>query len=101
MGVGGCAAQTRPLVNPSFPLTMADARAALDEAAAHPKPLERPLVILGGFLDPGLGGLAVGGAIRRHVADERIVTVSFLFCRSFDECRERVIESVDRAFPTS
>ena len=51
----GCAAEPAG-VNPSFPLTVEKGRADLVRMAKDPRPLDRPLVILRGFADPGLGG---------------------------------------------
>ncbi len=89
-----------PSSNPTIPLTTAEARAALDDVAQHRKPLDRPLVILGGYLDPGVGGAAVSSIVRQHIRDDRVITISFIFCTSFAECRGRVIAEVDRAFPS-
>src|SRR4051794_368235 len=95
----GCASE-RENLNPSFPITIEQGRAELERMACDPRPLERPVVILGGFLDPGIGALAVGSELRKCVRDPRIVSVNFLFCDSFDACRQRVVDAVDRAFPT-
>ena len=99
MLVAGCAATPKG-GNPSFALTVEEARADLARMAKDPRPLRRPVVILGGFADPGIGGLAVGTEIRKYLRDPQVVCVSFFFCDSFDGCRQKVIEAVDRAFPT-
>jgi pimeloyl-ACP methyl ester carboxylesterase len=93
---GACA---KPRVNPSFNLSQSQARAVIRQMKDQPKPLERPLVILGGFSDP------IGAPIFRAIcddlfADRRIIAVSFADCTSFAQCRARVIAAVDRAFPT-
>src|ERR1044072_8005800 len=98
LALAGCAAGPE---NPSFPLALKQARSAIASMRDAPMALQRPLVILGGINDPGLGGLAVGTEMRRMFDDRRIVAVSFTFCGSFEECRRKVIEEVDRAFPTS
>ena len=96
----GCAAKPKD-VNPSFPLTPERAQEDLDRIAKAPQPLRRPIVILGGFADPGFGGLVVGNDLRHYLPpDAKIVTVSFTFCDSFAACRDRVIAAVDREFPT-
>lgn len=92
----GCAAP----VNPSFPLTVSDAKAALREMEATPKPLARPLVLLGGYHDPGFGTYVWRNEVRRWARDPRIVEVSFPLSRDFDQCRREVIAAVDEAFPT-
>jgi len=87
------------LRNPSFPLTTAGAEQALAEMAADPQPLERPLVIIGGFADPGLGT----GALRRGLApcfqDPMLLAINLDGVDSFDEARARVIASVLAVFP--
>src|SRR5438034_5555155 len=100
MLTAGCASLPKD-TNPSFPLTVEQAREDLRRMANDPRPLRRPVVILGGFIDPGLGGWAIGGELRHYLPrDAKIISVSFLFCDSFDACRRRVIGAVDRAFPT-
>src|SRR5678815_2455129 len=44
-----CAAKPE---NPSFPISFSDAQKAVNEMRADPRPLARPLVIVGGFGDP-------------------------------------------------
>lgn len=92
----GCAAPA----NPSFPVSMADAKAALREMEAAPKRLARPVVLLGGYHDPGFGALVWRHEVHRWAKDARIAEVSFPFSRDFDQCRREVIAAVDRAFPT-
>jgi pimeloyl-ACP methyl ester carboxylesterase len=94
----GCAV---PPFNPSFPIATADAKHLLEEMEKDRKPLARPLVILGGYLDPGLGSWWVGRRLRRVVADERILEVEFFFASTFDECRAKLIDAVEAAFPSA
>ncbi|MHC4990923.1 MAG: lipase family alpha/beta hydrolase [Planctomycetota bacterium] len=95
----GCSAD-EPL-NPSFPLTMADAQEAMREMRDEPVPLQRPLVIAGGIHDPGF---APAGLRRRLGAvtngDHPIIEVSFLGEWTFDACRSRLIRAVDAAMPS-
>ena len=93
----GCTAPT----NPSFPVTVGEASAALREMEATPKRLARPVIVLGGYHDPGFGALVWREEVRRWAKDPRIIGVSFPFHRDFDQCRRDVIAAVDRAFPTS
>src|SRR5438309_438158 len=93
----GCAAQP---ANPSFPITYDDADKAIDEMRAHPKPLTRPLVVIGGFLDPNVSPPLFAHRFRTLTGEGTIVPVSVGLCGSFDECRQKVIDAVDRACPT-
>ena len=96
LGVGGCA---RDSVNPSFSVSRADARQALDAMASDGKRFERPVVVLGGYLDPGLGSVAMGGALRRVAGGQRVIGVSFVFDGGFDRCRRDVVSAVEAAWP--
>src|SRR5256885_13649623 len=66
--VSGCAA--RP-VNPSFAISNDQAREALRAMAAQPKPLNRPLVIVNGYDDPGMGSLLVRWQLDPVIRDRR------------------------------
>jgi hypothetical protein len=94
----GCA--TKP-VNPTFAVTTDQAEHALDEMKQQPKRLQRPVLIIDGYNDPGIGSAIVRKKIVEATGDKRIVTVSCASCRTFDECRKRVTDAVDRAFPTA
>jgi hypothetical protein len=94
----GCATHAP---NPSFNVSNDDARAALREMKHDAKPLPRPLVILGGLDDPGVATMVLGDDFREITGDDsRVIGVSFFFCGSFDGCRKRVIDAVDKAFPS-
>jgi hypothetical protein len=92
----GCAAPA----NPSFPVSPAEAQAALKAMAAAPKPLPRPVLVLGGYHDPGLGTFVWRSEVRKWAKDATLIEVSFPFDRDFDQCRRDVIAAVDRACPT-
>jgi pimeloyl-ACP methyl ester carboxylesterase len=88
--------QTR---NPSFPATLAEARCDLKRMRAEPRALERPLVVLGGYLELGLSQAVLKARFHRLTGDDRIAGVPFTLCKSFDGCRRRAIAAVERAFP--
>lgn len=92
----GCAAPT----NRSFPVSVLDAQRVLGAMRTEPKPLARPLVVLGGFGDPGFAAGNLRAEFHKLTGDERVIGVAFLFCGDFDKCREHVIKAVDQAFPT-
>ena len=86
--------------NPSFDVNYAEARAMLAADAAHPRPLQRPLLIVGGFLDPGVAPASLANQFRQLSGDPRITTSVLAFCFDFDQCRRRIVKDVDAAFPT-
>ncbi len=98
LAAGGCSADDP--MNPSFPLSVADARDEWRVMMENPRPFARPLVILGGIYDPGFVAPATARDLRKITTeDARIVTVSFLMTADFDACRARAIRAVDAAWP--
>src|SRR5687767_8443131 len=95
--LSACAARPE---NPSFPVSFAQAAKAVDEMRAQPRPLSRPLVIIGGFGDPNVSPPLFKNHFKSISRDSQIITVSLCFAQSFDECRRKVIEAVDRACPS-
>lgn len=94
--LAGCS--MRP-ANPSFPISTAAAERDLQRMSADPKPLVRPLVVVSGFLDPGIAALSLQSQFRDVTGDSRIGAISLFECMSFEACRRKVIDVVDRAFP--
>lgn len=88
-------------VNPSFSITPERARQVLSDAAAHPKPLDRPLLIVSGFMDPGFAAWGLCHDFREYTHDSRVISVSLDFGIDEDEYRRRIIDAVDKAFPSS
>jgi len=98
--VVGCASRS----NPSFPLTTAEAKAALRQMREDPRPLERPVVVAAGLLDPGFDVQRIAGSLRRvSTGDDMVTSVTFmsLTTDSFDGCRDYLIERVEQAFGTT
>jgi pimeloyl-ACP methyl ester carboxylesterase len=94
----GCMPQ---MVNPSFPVTQAQARDDIAQMQKNPKPLDRPVVIIGGFLDPNFSSHFEACFFRGVSRDPKIITISLFTCATFAECRQRIIEHVDKAFPST
>jgi pimeloyl-ACP methyl ester carboxylesterase len=93
----GCAPQP---VDPAFAISAASARADLKRMAAHPIALERPLVVISGFMDPGIAAISLRNQFFNVTGDRRIATISLFECFSFEQCRQKIIGVVDRAFPS-
>src|SRR3954469_26056830 len=98
--LSGCAS-SRAAPNPSFSTSLDDAQGVLDTVRHDPRPLDRPLVLVGGFADFGIGPFLLDGELRELVRDRRIIRVQCGTDTSFQECRRRVIEAVDSAYPNS
>jgi len=99
MLIAGCAKQP---VNPSFAVSKADAGRAIKAMAKEQKPLERPVVVLGGYQDIGLGPATFLPKFREAIRgdDNRLVSVTYFFSGSFDDCRHEVIKAVEKKFPS-
>jgi pimeloyl-ACP methyl ester carboxylesterase len=94
----GCA---RPAVNPSFPVSLDDARDLLREMDEHAKPLERPVVVLGGIHDPGFAAPSFRRRLLRATDENaQVIAVSFLTAFDFESCRRRLIDAVNRRWPS-
>jgi hypothetical protein len=87
--------------NPSFPLKMADAKLAWKQMKNDPKPLDRPVIVLGGIYDPGIVAEHVAHELREIATpDAQVISLTFFEIHSFDHCAQKLIDAVDRAFPT-
>ena len=98
LAASGCAA---PATNPAFGVSVPEARAELRERQEHKVHLERPVIVLAGYLDPGVGVARTAAMLRKAVEPEDwVVEVPFFSVRTFDACRARVITKVINRFGT-
>ncbi len=97
MFLAGCA---QP-VNPSFAVTSSQAHEALRQMEGDPKPLDRPLVIVGGIFDPDISPRYCSFLVNKFACDAKIIPVGIGFCGSSEECRQRIIAAVDKAYPST
>jgi pimeloyl-ACP methyl ester carboxylesterase len=67
---------------------------------ADAKPLDRPLVLVGGYHDPGIGAALLRWELDPLIADRRVIAVCLLSEPTFDDCRRSIIKAVERAFPS-
>lgn len=62
--------------------------------------LERPVVVIGGWADPGFGATHVAKYIRKHSGDDRVIAVHPGYHLSFDAARRSVTRTVEKHFPS-
>ena len=91
----GCASDP---VNPSFPTQLDAAKDDLKRIEASPQPLDRPLVVISGFLDPGISSSWLKAEFSALTTDRRIVAVDLFDCGTLQECREKIVKAVDKSF---
>ncbi len=95
MGVlAGCAGPQ----NPSFPLSVKGAKDVLKQMKEDPKPLDRPLVLVAGYGDPGVVDKYLKDHMTPALADERVAHIAFGGVKTFEECRRKLIRLVDESF---
>lgn len=88
-------------VNPSFAVTMDQANVAWSAMRDAPKPLARPVIVLGGIYDPGFAAAHVARRVRAIAGDHApVIHVGFLETGSFDRSARKVIAAVDDRFPS-
>jgi pimeloyl-ACP methyl ester carboxylesterase len=82
-------------VNPALPMTSEEARKQLVQLRSiDPAPLDRPLVILGGYLDPGIGPRSFVDFFDDFF-EGKIIPIAFADLTDIRDCRRRVIETLD------
>jgi hypothetical protein len=94
--LAGCSATP---VNPSFPVTDKQAQHAIDQMRADPRPLQRPVLLVGGYMDPNVVPTYQKLFFEKVSSNALLIPVSVGFCNSFGDCRDKVIEAVDQACP--
>jgi hypothetical protein len=95
------AACTPQTVNPSLSVSHKQAKRTLAAMEKSPTRFPRPVVVLGGYHDPGIGPGVVCARLRRLAGGQGVIGVSYYFERSFDACRDDVIAAVERAWPSN
>jgi len=84
-------------VNPSFDVSKRDAKRALRAMADDPRPAARPIVIIGGYHDPGVGPAAVAGKLRPYFTDVTVIRVTPGYAADFDAARALTLRRIAEA----
>ncbi|MFO0784042.1 MAG: hypothetical protein U0636_10205 [Phycisphaerales bacterium] len=93
--LSGCAGPP----NPSLPITTQEAYRALHQMAADPRPAPRPVVVVGGYADPGLATASVKQWLAPCLKDTTLVVCAPGSASSFDEARTLLLGAVQSACP--
>lgn len=89
-------------INPAFPLTLKHAAQHLQHMRKNPKPPARPVIVAGGFLDPGVVARNIARRLRALTSpDAPITSISFFWAFTFDACRDRLINHIQQRYPSS
>ncbi len=86
--------------NPGFTVNAREAETRLAEIGIHRPPLERPLLVLSGYADPGIAPHYLQLHLGEIFANDCILGMDFYTAFTLDECRERVITRTLDAFPS-
>ncbi|MEM7682483.1 MAG: hypothetical protein AAF288_11055 [Planctomycetota bacterium] len=87
-----------PKTNPSFDVETCEASAALTQLRKDPRPLHRPLVIVGGWIDPGFGPAIFARRVQQATGDNRVLPIDMAFAFTMESARQRLIERVIERF---
>lgn len=97
--LGGCCSNATQ--NASFAVSECEAERLLAEMKEEPVAYERPVVVLGGWLDPGWGMAGVARVLEERTTDpEQVIAPPYLSVTKWESMRERVITAVERAYPS-
>lgn len=87
--------------NPSFPITVDQARTALVEMRDDPRPPVRPLVIVGGLLDNGKAVNRLADDFRAVLGhDAGILAVTVTSTSTMTSTRDRLLDAVETEYPS-
>ncbi len=68
-------------------------------AAAIDPPLPRPVIVIGGFVDPGFTATHVASYVREETGEQRVLAVHPGWLLGFDDAAEMVVDAVEKHFP--
>ncbi len=86
--------------NPAFDVTEPQARRELKLMREQPVALERPVLVLGPFIDPGISVAWLEHRLQRTLGPEALVIgQGFTLFDSWDRCAEKAVAAVDEAHP--
>lgn len=86
-------------LNLSFPVELSEARTALKEMEDTPRKLQRPVIVLSGFMGPGWLAQSIECKLKTVTDGGEFETASFFFRSTFESCRDHLIDVVDEAYP--
>ena len=100
LAAGICACSADSPANPSFALTVSEARAELAEMEGSPRGAVRPVVVVGGYADPGIVTSQLASRLRAVLEPVTpIITVAPGWCGAMEKAREMLLEAVEDALP--
>lgn len=87
--------------NPSFPLSVDDAKRELDGMKQAKRELRRPVVVIGGWQDTDVAATSIANRLREMVSNPGyVLVVDYSKAKSFVSARQRLVQSVQEAFPS-
>ena len=96
--LAACSAD-QPL-NPSFSLTLDDAQAAMKQMKENQVKLRRPVVVVGGYRDPGIGSGNTKARVERMVNNPSVLNVPTGMTFTFDQAADRLVDAIEKEFPS-
>lgn len=87
--------------NPGFSVEVDEAKSLLAQQEQEQPSLVRPLLLLSGYTDPGIAPEYLVTQFSNIFAEDRMIGMNFYTTLTMDDCRDRVIEKTNQAFPSS
>ncbi len=100
----GASAPSRPASPPSFTLSLDDAAADLARMAADPRPLSRPLVVLGGYRSPTSLPRSLADALMRTLAEpsrQDVLVIAYPLVDTFPDAARLVVDTINARWPAA
>ncbi|MEM0984372.1 MAG: hypothetical protein AAGI17_10525 [Planctomycetota bacterium] len=101
IGLSGCVAFDLGPQNPGWSMTAAEERAEFERMKAEPVELERPLVIIGGYLSPPMVADSYGKQISRLTGEDMgdLIRVPMIGVQTFEQAVEVVLDALYKRYP--
>lgn len=92
-----------PHANPAFPLTTEQASRELERMRADPRPLERPVVVLAGYRDPGVWAGPLAGELADLTNKDRsdFLSLSYPFLDREEALVSFIVEQVEQRWASA
>ena len=86
--------------NPSFSVSSELADRDFQRMATERKTLDRPLVVVSGFLDPGVAAWSIAARCRSVTDRSDVIAVALGDCLTLDDCARKITSAVQRECPS-
>ena len=69
-------------------------------AWGKPKRLSRPVIVLGGWIDPGFSSEGIANFVRKTTEDTAVIPIAFFGSSSFDDSANKLVKALEDELPS-